>query len=112
MRKLPSLHRLLARLLTGPALAGALALGLAAPAAAQTAAPAAAAPAVAAAPEAKGPPAGFVAPAEPKPDVAAYQGTDNAFADTSWKRGDAVAWEEQLRKRSQGQNEYSRASQP
>ena len=68
MRKLPSLHRLLARLLTGPALAGALALGLAAPAAAQTAAPTAAAPAVAAAPEAKGPPAGFVAPAEPKPD--------------------------------------------
>jgi hypothetical protein len=47
-----------------------------------------------------------------KPDVAAYQGTDNAFADTSWKRGDVVAWEEQLRKRSQGQNEYSRASQP
>ena len=47
-----------------------------------------------------------------KPDVAAYQGTDNAFADTSWKRGDSVAWEEQLRKRSQGQNEYSRASQP
>ncbi len=47
-----------------------------------------------------------------KPDVAAYQGTDNAFADTSWKRGDATAWEEQLRKRSQGQNEYSRASQP
>ncbi|MFY8083765.1 MAG: hypothetical protein ACOVN7_08550 [Rubrivivax sp.] len=51
-------------------------------------------------------------PGKRKPDVAAYQGTDNAFADTSWKRGDAVAWEEQLRKRSQGQNEYSRASQP
>lgn len=49
---------------------------------------------------------------ERKPDVAAYQGTDNAFADTSWKRGDQKAWEEQLRKRSQGQNEYSRASQP
>ena len=47
-----------------------------------------------------------------KPDVAAYQGTDNAFADASWKRGDQKAWEEQLRKRSQGQNEYSRASQP
>ena len=47
-----------------------------------------------------------------KPDVAAYQGTDNAFADTSWKRGDSAAWEEQLRKRSQGQNEYSRSSQP
>ena len=47
-----------------------------------------------------------------KPDVAAYQGTDNAFADTSWKRGDSAAWEVQLRKRSQGQNEYSRASQP
>jgi len=51
-------------------------------------------------------------PTQRKPDVAAYQGTDNAFADTSWKRGDAAAWEEQLRKRSQGQNEYSRASQP
>ena len=51
-------------------------------------------------------------PGKRKPDVAAYQGTDNAFADTSWKRGDAVAWEEQLRKRSQGQNEYSRASPP
>ena len=47
-----------------------------------------------------------------QPDVAAYQGTDNAFADASWKRGDQKAWEEQLRKRSQGQNEYSRASQP
>ena len=67
MRKLPSLHRLLTRLLTGPALAGVLAVGLAAPAAAQTAAPATSA-APAAAPEAKGPPAGFVAPAEPKPD--------------------------------------------
>jgi len=51
-------------------------------------------------------------PAKRKPDVAAYQGTDNAFADASWKRGDQKAWEEQLRKRSQGQNEYSRASQP
>ena len=70
MRKLPSLHRVLTRLLNGPALASALAVCLAAPAAAQTAAPSApaAAPAVAAAPEAKGPPAGFVAPAEPKPD--------------------------------------------
>mgnify|MGYP006284769901 CR=1 FL=1 len=45
-----------------------------------------------------------------KPDTAAYQGTDNAFADASWKRGDQKSWEEQLRKRSQGQNEYSRAS--
>lgn len=50
--------------------------------------------------------------AKRKPDVAAYQGTDNAFADASWKRGDQKAWEEQLRKRSQGQNEYSRTSQP
>ena len=51
-------------------------------------------------------------PTQRKPDVAAYQGTDNAFADTSWRRGDSAAWEEQLRKRSQGQNEYSRASPP
>ncbi|MGI9153991.1 MAG: formate dehydrogenase subunit gamma, partial [Rubrivivax sp.] len=72
MRKLPSLHRLLTRLLTGPALAGVLAVGLAAPAAAQTAAPATSA-APAAAPEAKGPPAGFVAPAEPKPDETSAQ---------------------------------------
>ncbi|MEY3474526.1 MAG: hypothetical protein RL087_984 [Pseudomonadota bacterium] len=47
-----------------------------------------------------------------KPDTAAYEGTDNAFADKGWKRGDAKAWEEQLRNRTQGQNEYSRASTP
>lgn len=45
-----------------------------------------------------------------KPDTPAWQGTDNKFADASWKRGDAASWEEQLRKRSQGQNEYSRSS--
>lgn len=45
-----------------------------------------------------------------KPDTPAWQGTDNKFADSNWKRGDATSWEEQLRKRSQGQDEYSRSS--
>lgn len=45
-----------------------------------------------------------------KPDTPAWQGTDNKFADANWKRGDAASWEEQLRMRSQGQNEYSRSS--
>lgn len=47
-----------------------------------------------------------------KPDTPAYQGTDNAYAEGGWKRGDAKAWEEQLRKRSQGQDEYSRTGTP
>jgi len=51
-------------------------------------------------------------PATKKPDVAAYQGTDNAFAQKDWKRGDQASWEQQMRNRSQGQNEYSRTSQP
>jgi len=50
--------------------------------------------------------------AKRKPDTPAYQGTDNAYADSGWKRGDAKSWEEQLRKRSQGQDEYSRTSKP
>ena len=67
MRKLSSLHRLL----VGPAVVGLLATCLVAPALAQQPA-AATAPAAVAAPanqaESKGPPAGFVAPAEPKAD--------------------------------------------
>jgi len=51
-------------------------------------------------------------PATKKPDIAAYQGTDNAFAQKDWKRGDQASWEQQMRNRSQGQNEYSRTSQP
>jgi hypothetical protein len=51
-------------------------------------------------------------PATKKPDLAAYQGTDNVFAQKDWTRGDQASWEQQMRKRSQGQNEYSRTSQP
>ena len=50
--------------------------------------------------------------AKRKPDTPAYQGADNAYVDAGWKRGDAKSWEEQMRNRAQGQNEYSRTSQP
>ena len=33
---------------------------------------------------------------------------DPAFMAPGWKSGDKTAWEEQLRKRSQGQNDYQR----
>ena len=47
-----------------------------------------------------------------KPDVAPWQGADNAFGEGNWKRGEQASWEQQLRTRSLGQNEYSRASKP
>jgi hypothetical protein len=45
-----------------------------------------------------------------KGQPAAWQGTDNGFAASGWKAGDAQSWDEQLRRRSQGQNEYVRIS--
>ena len=33
---------------------------------------------------------------------------DPAFMAPGWKSGDKTAWEEQLRKRNQGQNDYGR----
>lgn len=46
-----------------------------------------------------------------KAGTPAWQGTGNAaFAANGWKAGDAAAWETQMRKRAQGQNEYSRAT--
>lgn len=47
-----------------------------------------------------------------KADVAAYQGTANGFGVQGWKSGDAASWEQQMKTRSQGQNEYSRTSAP
>ena len=46
-----------------------------------------------------------------KSDVPAYQGSTgaSAYAANGWKTGDQAAWEQQLRNRTQGQNEYSRA---
>jgi len=50
-----------------------------------------------------------------KSDVPAYQGStaQAAYSANGWKAGDQAAWDQQLRTRTQGQNEYSRApSQP
>ena len=46
-----------------------------------------------------------------KVDAAAWTTSDAAtpaFTAPGWKVGDKAAWEEQLRKRSQGQNDYQR----
>ncbi len=48
-----------------------------------------------------------------KADAPAYSGTVAAtFAAPGWKPGDAASWEQALKKRSQGQNEYVRGSTP
>ena len=45
-----------------------------------------------------------------KSDVPAYQGSTgaSAYVADGWKAGDQAAWEQQLRNRMQGQNEYAR----
>lgn len=47
-----------------------------------------------------------------KADVPAWQGAESSHADAGWKSGDAASWEEHLKRRTQGQNEYSRTSAP
>jgi hypothetical protein len=46
-----------------------------------------------------------------KSDVPAFKGStgQSAYLANGWKAGDQTAWEQQLRNRTQGQNEYSRA---
>ncbi len=44
-----------------------------------------------------------------KSDQKPWEGAQNSFVVEGWKAGDQVSWEQQLRKRSQGQNEYARA---
>jgi hypothetical protein len=46
-----------------------------------------------------------------KSDVPAFQGSTgaSAYSAAGWKPGSQEAWDQQLRNRSQGQNEYSRA---
>jgi hypothetical protein len=46
-----------------------------------------------------------------KSDVPAFQGSTgaSAYLANGWKASDHAAWEQQLRNRNQGQNEYSRA---
>ena len=45
-----------------------------------------------------------------KSDVPAFQGSTgaSAYMANGWKAGDQTAWEQQMRTRNQGQNEYSR----
>jgi len=45
-----------------------------------------------------------------KSDVPAYQGSTgaSAYVANGWKAGDQTAWEQQMRNRLQGQNEYIR----
>jgi hypothetical protein len=43
-----------------------------------------------------------------KADAAAYQGAAAAYTAQGWKPGDATSWETHLKKRSEGQNEYTR----
>lgn len=47
-----------------------------------------------------------------KSDVPAFQGSTgaSAYMANGWKAGDPAAWDQQLRTRTQGQNEYSRAA--
>jgi len=43
-----------------------------------------------------------------KLDSAVSDGANNAYLAPGWKTGDATSWEQQMRKRAQGQDEYSR----
>jgi hypothetical protein len=45
-----------------------------------------------------------------KSDAQPWSGTSApAFAVSGWKQGDETSWNEQMRNRAQGQNEYTRA---
>ena len=44
-----------------------------------------------------------------KSDGKAWDAAQNAYVAEGWKSGDQASWEAQMRLRSQGQNEYSRA---
>ena len=43
------------------------------------------------------------------PDSPPWQGAQDGYVASGWKPGDKASWEEQMKTRSQGQNEYSRA---
>jgi hypothetical protein len=43
-----------------------------------------------------------------KADAAPSQGAVAAYTAPGWKAGDATSWEAQMKKRSEGQNEYTR----
>ena len=45
-----------------------------------------------------------------KSDVPAFQGTGSNFTAPGWKPGDKTSWEQQLKTRGQGQNDYAKAN--
>ena len=44
-----------------------------------------------------------------KVDGKPWESAQSAYTAAGWTTGDKTAWEQQLRQRTQGQNEYSRA---
>lgn len=45
-----------------------------------------------------------------KSDTPAHRGADNPYVAEGWKSGDQASWEQHMRTRAQGQNEYTRTS--
>ena len=45
-----------------------------------------------------------------KADAAPSTGAVAAYTASGWKAGDATSWEAQMKKRSEGQNEYTRTA--
>lgn len=45
-----------------------------------------------------------------KLDAAAFQGTGTAFTAPGWKPGDRTSWEQQLKTRTQNQNDYTKVN--
>ena len=45
-----------------------------------------------------------------KADSKPWEGAQPAFMASGWKAGDQAGWEAQMKSRSQGQDEYSRAA--
>ncbi len=43
-----------------------------------------------------------------KSDTEAWVSSSSAFVAPGWKEGDRSSWEEQLRSRTQGQNDYAK----
>ena len=46
-----------------------------------------------------------------KPDQKASAGAEGGNVDPAWKVGDQASWDQQIRNRAQGQNEYTRSAQ-
>ena len=45
-----------------------------------------------------------------RPDSPSFQGTGMAFSAPGWKPGDRASWEQQLKTRTQNQNDYTRVN--